>query len=133
MRLKKNPKTHDEIMKELTAKYTIAESKRDERKIKFAIIKLYIPLCFKIKFNKIIVLLSIAAIISYTIAAILLQQYTQTEISPTLTTCVYAFFGTELIGLAGIKINDTKYISQENSTNYSTIGSTQIEDEEAVD
>ena len=31
------------------------------------------------------------------------------ELSPTLTTCVYAFFGTELIGLAGIKICDTKY------------------------
>ena len=32
-----------------------------------------------------------------------------TEISPTLTTCVYGFFGTELLGLAGIKIFDTKY------------------------
>ena len=125
MRFKKNNKAHDEIMKELAAKYKIANAKRDERKIKFAIIKLYIPFRFKIKFNKIIVLLSIAAIISYTIAAILLQKYTQMEISPTLTTCVYAFFGTELIGLAGIKIYDTKYINRENSTSYSDIGSSQ--------
>lgn len=132
MRYKKGHKTHDEIMKELAAKYKIAESKRDERKIKFAIIKLYVPFCFKIKFNKIIVLLSIATIISYTVAAILLQKYTQTEISPTLTTCVYAFFGTELIGLAGIKIYDTKYISHENNTNYSDIISKHIEDDDAV-
>ena len=125
MRFKKNNKTHNEIMKELAAKYKIANAKHDERKIKFAIIKLYIPFRFKIKFNKIIVLLSIAAIISYTIAAILLQKYTQMEISPTLTTCVYAFFGTELIGLAGIKIYDTKYINRENSTSYSDIGSSQ--------
>ena len=37
------------------------------------------------------------------------------ELSPTLTTCVYAFFGTELIGLAGIKICDTKFIQNEPS------------------
>lgn len=133
MKYKKGHKTHDEIMKELAAKYKIAESKRDEWKIKFGIIKLYVPFCFKIKFNKIIVLLSIATIISYTVAAILLQKYTQTEISPTLTTCVYAFFGTELIGLAGIKIYDTKYISHENNTNYSDIISKHIEDDDAVD
>ena len=42
-------------------------------------------------------------------SAILLQKYTMTELSPTLTTCVYGFFGTELLGLAGIKIFDTKY------------------------
>lgn len=41
--------------------------------------------------------------------AILLQKYTLVELSPTLTTCVYGFFGTELLGLAGIKIFDTKY------------------------
>lgn len=35
------------------------------------------------------------------------------ELSPTLTTCVYAFFGTELIGIAGIKICDTKFTNQE--------------------
>ena len=37
------------------------------------------------------------------------------ELSPTLTTCVYAFFGTELIGLAGIKICDTKFMQCEPS------------------
>lgn len=96
-------------MQELAAKYKVAKQKRNERKLKYEIIKMSIPFRLTLKFNKLIVLLSIVAIISYTIAAILLQKYTMTELSPTLTTCVYGFFGTELLGLAGIKIFDTKY------------------------
>ena len=107
--MKRKQKTHDEKIKELAIKYKIAKQKRNERKIKYEIIKLYLPFRLTLKFNKLIVLLSIVAIISYTIAAILLQKYTMTELSPTLTTCVYGFFGTELLGLAGIKIFDTKY------------------------
>ena len=102
-------KTHTETIEILERKLRIAEMKREERKLKYEIFKLYLPFHFKLKFNKIIVSLSIAAIILYTIAAILLQKYTMMELSPTLTTCVYAFFGTELIGLAGIKICDTKF------------------------
>ena len=109
MKLKRKQKTHDEKIKELAIKYKIAKQKRNERKIKYEIIKLYLPFRLTLKFNKLIVLLSIVAIISYTIAPILLQKYTMTELSPTLTTCVYGFFGTELLGLAGIKIFDTKY------------------------
>ena len=102
-------KSHERTMKELGRKLQIAEMKHEERELKYKIFKSYIPFRFKLKFNKLIVLLSIVAIISYTIAAILLQKYTMTELSPTLTTCVYGFFGTELLGLAGIKIFDTKY------------------------
>lgn len=101
--------THDETIEELKRKKRIAEMKCEERTLKLEILKLHIPFQFKPKFNKLIVLLSIVAIILYTIAAILLQKYTMTELSPTLTTCVYGFFGTELLGLAGIKIFDTKY------------------------
>ena len=101
--------THDETIEELKKKKRIAEMKCEERTLKLEILKLHIPFHFKLKFNKLIVLLSIVAIISYTVAAILLQKYTMTELSPTLTTCVYGFFGTELLGLAGIKIFDTKY------------------------
>lgn len=106
-------KTHDKIIEELERKKRIAEMKREERVLKLQIIKLRFPFHFKVKFNKLVVLLSIVAIILYTIAAILLQKYTMTELSPTLTTCVYAFFGTELLGLAGIKIFDTKYQQSE--------------------
>ena len=109
MKLKRKQKTHDEKMRELTAKYKIAKQKRNERRLKYEIIKMSLPFRLTLKFNKLIVLLSIVAIISYTVAAILLQKYTMTELSPTLTTCVYSFFGTELLGLAGIKIFDTKY------------------------
>ena len=94
-------------MYELERKYRIAEMKREERNIRMEIIKLSLPFRFTIKFNKLIVLLSIAAVLSYTIAAVLLQKYT-----PTLTTCVYAFFGTELLGLAGIKMYDTKFCAE---------------------
>jgi len=120
-------KSHERTMKELGRKLQIAEMKHEERELKYKIFKSYIPFRFKLKFNKLIVLLSIVAIISYTIAAILLQKYTMTELSPTLTTCVYGFFGTELLGLAGIKIFDTKYQQIE-----SNVTENIIDDPEAV-
>lgn len=109
MKLKRKHKTHDEKMQELALKYKLAKQKRNERILRYEIIKMSLPFRITLKFNKLIVILSIVAIISYTVAAILLQKYTMTELSPTLTTCVYGFFGTELLGLAGIKIFDTKY------------------------
>lgn len=109
MKLRQKRKTHDEKMRELAIKYKIAKQKRDERKLRYEIIKMSFPFRLTLKFNKLIVLLSIAAIAVYTIAAVLLQKYTMMELSPTLTTCVYTFFGTELLSLAGIKIYDTKY------------------------
>lgn len=115
MKLKRKQKTHDEKMRELALKYQLAKQKRNERILKYKIIKMSLPFRITLKFNKLIVLLSIVAIISYTVAAILLQKYTMTELSPTLTTCVYGFFGTELLGLAGIKIFDTKYQQIENN------------------
>ena len=109
MIFKRYYQTHEEIITELERKKRIAEMKCEERKLKLDILKLYFPFHIKPKFNKVIVSLSIVAIIAYTVAAILLQKYTMMELSPTLTTCVYGFFGTELLGLAGIKIFDTKY------------------------
>ena len=115
MIFKKYYQTHDETIAELERKRKIAEMKCEERQLKLEIIKMRFPFHIKPKFNKVIVSLSIVAIILYTIAAILLQRYTMMELSPTLTTCVYAFFGTELIGLAGIKICDTKFVQNESS------------------
>lgn len=107
--------THDETIEELKRAKRIAEMKCEERTLKLEILKLHMPFYIRLKFNKLIVLLSIVAIIAYTVAAILLQKYTMMELSPTLTTCVYAFFGTELLGLAGIKICDTKFTQCETS------------------
>ena len=115
MIFKRYYQTHEETITDLERKKRIAEMKCDERKLKLDILKLYLPFRLKLKFNKLIVLLSIVAIIAYTVAAILLQKYTMMELSRTLTTCVSAFFGTELIGLAGIKICDTKFMQCEPS------------------
>ena len=115
MIFKRYYKTHDETIAELERKRKIVEMKCEERQLKLEIIKMRFPFHIKPKFNKVIVSLSIVAIILYTIAAILLQKYIMMELSPTLTTCVYAFFGTELLGLAGIKIYDTKYTQCEPS------------------
>lgn len=127
MKLKRKQKTHDEKMQKLALKYKLAKQKRNERILRYEIIKMSMPFRITLKFNKLIVLLSIVAIISYTVAAILLQKYTMTELSPTLTTCVYSFFGTELLGLAGIKIFDTKYQQIE-----SNVTENIIDDPEAV-
>lgn len=115
MKLKQKQKTHDEKMQELALKYKLAQQKQDERKLKYEIIRMALPFRITLKFNKLIVLISIVAIIAYTVAAILLQKYIMMELSPTLTTCVYSFFGTELLGLAGIKIFDTKFAQCETS------------------
>ena len=129
MKSKQKQKTHEQKMRELAVKYKIAKQKRNERRLKYEIIKMSLPFRITLKFNKLIVLLSIVAIISYTVAAILLQKYTLIELSPTLTTCVYAFFGTELLGLAGIKMCDTRFVSQGNNTDYNDIDSSQFNDE----
>lgn len=126
MKLRQKRKTHEQKMRELAVKYKIAKQKRNERIIKYEIIKMSLPFRLTLRFNKLIVLISIVAIISYTVAAILLQKYTMTELSPTLTTCVYGFFGTELLGLAGIKIFDTKYQQIESNATEN------IDDPEAV-
>lgn len=46
-------------------------------------------------------------IIAYAIADIVLQVLYQTEISSTLTTCWFAFWGSEVLALASIKIGKT--------------------------
>lgn len=115
MIFKRYYQTHEETIAELKRKKRIAEMKCEERALKLEILRLHIPFHIRLKFNKLIVLLSIVAIIAYTVAAIFLQKYIMMELSPTLTTCVYAFFGTELIGLAGIKICDTKFTQSEPS------------------
>ena len=103
--------SYEKTIRQLKLRHAIAKIKYEERKLKWEIFKLHLPFLFSMKFSKGIVLLSIAAIIAYTIGAILLQKNTMMELSPTLTTCVYGFFGTVLLGLAGIKIWDTKLLN----------------------
>ena len=132
MLLLRNYQSHEETMRILNRKYKIAQMKCKERKIKREIRRLSFPFRFTIQFNKFIVLLSIATIVSYTVAAVFLQKYTMTELSPTLTTCVYAFFGTDLIGLSGIKICDTRSAGQETDIHENNIPFSLSEDEETL-
>jgi FtsH-binding integral membrane protein len=57
----------------------------------------------KTNYAKLLLPWIIVAVMGYTIAAFILQFYTQVEISPTLTTAYYAFWTVEIISLAGIK------------------------------
>lgn len=54
----------------------------------------------------------IVAIMTYTIAAIVLQFYGY-ELSPTLTTAYFSFWGVELIAIATIKVTKTRNKNQE--------------------
>ena len=51
-------------------------------------------------------------IILYTIADFALQYFTSIEVSPTLTTAWFAFWGTELVALAAIKTSKVKHGEQ---------------------
>lgn len=113
---------HERNMQRLRKKKELAEMRLEERKIKKEIIGLYLPFRLTLKFSKLIVLVCIIAIISYTVAAIMIQKYTMVEISPTLTTCVYAFFGTELLSLAGIKMVGTKFSNSTDEIKSNAVG-----------
>jgi len=70
----------------------------------------------RMKTSNIILCCSIAAVILYTIAAIIVQVHTGTEISSTLSTLWYGFWTVEITALAGIKV--TKVIKDYNSESY---------------
>lgn len=70
----------------------------------------------KKKFSKLVVAFSISTVLIYTSVSLILQFVTQTEVSPTLTTCFYSFFAVELFSVAGIKFSKVKY-SEDYTTN----------------
>jgi biotin transporter BioY len=70
----------------------------------------------KKKVSNIMLVLICTMIILYTIAAFALQYFVQCEISPTVTTAWYAFWGGELICLASIRITKVKYDNRSYTT-----------------
>ncbi len=60
-------------------------------------------------FSNYIVILAIAAVVIYSGAAVVLQFMGGYELSPTLTTCWFTFWGTELVSLAAIKHSKIKH------------------------
>ena len=74
----------------------------------------------KKKVSNIMLVLIVIAIVLYTIADFVLQYFTSIEVSPTLTTCWFAFWGTEIIALAAIKTSKVKHNkdnTEDNTTN----------------
>ena len=57
------------------------------------------------KVSNIMLVIACFMIVLYTVGDFLLQYYTQIEVSPTLTTAWFTFWGSELFMLAGIKIS----------------------------
>lgn len=63
----------------------------------------------KMKVSNIMLVLICVMIILYTAADFALQYFTGIEVSPTLTTAWFAFWGTEIIALAAIKTSKVKH------------------------
>ena len=68
-------------------------------------------------FANYVVYISLSAVVAYTITAFILQFSGLGEVSPTLTTCFFGFFGVELASLALIKHGKTKYSNNEVENN----------------
>ena len=47
----------------------------------------------------------VIAIVGYFVANYILQSTSGVEISPTLTTCWFSFWGVEIVALAGIRVS----------------------------
>ena len=58
------------------------------------------------RFLKRIVGFCIGFIVAFTVVSMYLNYRMGIELSPTLTTCVYAFFGTEILSTAFIRVLD---------------------------
>lgn len=63
----------------------------------------------KKKVSNVLIVLICIMIILYTIADFALQYFTSIEVSPTLTTAWFAFWGVELVNLTIIKTSKIKH------------------------
>ena len=70
----------------------------------------------KKKVSNIMLVIACTMIILYATANFILQYFTSVEVSPTLTTAWFTFWGSELFMLAGIKIS--KVLTNRDDSNY---------------
>jgi hypothetical protein len=84
----------------------------------------YWPEKNKKKVSNIVLAVSICTIIIYTAASFWITYIRGISMDPTLTTCVYSFFGGELLMIAGIRVSkvikntvDSTIIESENNNN----------------
>lgn len=74
------------------------------------------------KVSNVMLAIIVVAIVVYAVADLALQYFTGNEISSTLTTCWFAFWGSELALLAGIKTSKVFKSSHYESTNDESMG-----------
>lgn len=63
--------------------------------------------------STIMLILICIMVILYAVAAFALQYFVETEISPTLTTAWFGFWGAEIVSLAAIKTSKVKHKYEE--------------------
>lgn len=81
----------------------------------------------KMKTSNKILIIAIIAILSFTVACLYIQYYTNMEVSSTLITLWYSFWTIEVVSLAGIKMSKVK--NNYNSTNIENVEDIDIEEE----
>ena len=69
----------------------------------------YFPAKKERKTSNIMLVVSVAAVLGYVIAAFWIQLMSGTEVSPTVTTLWFAFWTCEIWQLARIKVNKDRY------------------------
>ena len=72
------------------------------------------------KVSNIMLVLICSMIILYTVADFVLQYFAGIEVSPTLTTAWFAFWGTEIVALAVIKTSKVKHGQDNTATTESS-------------
>lgn len=88
------------------------ERYKQEKELKDAYAE-YLPERKKRKVSNIMLVIVMIAIIAYAVANFVLQYFTSIEVSPTLTTAWFTFWGAEIFALAGIKISKVRNSSEE--------------------
>ena len=83
----------------------------------------------KKKVSNVMLVLICIMIILYTAANFVLQYFASVEVSPTLTTAWFAFWGTELVALAAIKTTKVKHGDSKTEEN---IDNTDNEDQSGI-
>ena len=57
------------------------------------------------KTSTVMLVIIVASIILYTVGAFFIQYHTGVEVSSTLTTCWFSFWGVEILAITGIRIS----------------------------
>ena len=76
----------------------------------------YLPERKKRKVSNIMLVIIVIAIVGYVAVDFLLQYKIGTEISPTITTCWFVFWTSEVLALMGIKLSKVKKSNYDNTS-----------------